>query len=319
MNKNTWNEIVKPIVVLSVISLVAAAALAAVNMVTAPVIEENERLTTLSAYMEVLPGVADASALEEVKDYQTTGIEGVVKTADGQYAIKAAEKGFDGGAITVILGFDADGVISGSWVDASTQTAGLGSHMSDPEMKDQFVGLDGTQNVAMGENGLDGRTGATISSNALFAAVNDCINCYNEVALGQEATIVEEYVNPTKEEAIAAMAPDAAEATAPEGCDEAYTSGDVTVLVASSQGMESTVTVAVAFDASGAITSVWVDAAAETEGLGTKCMEPAFTDLFAGAASADDVAAVDAISGSTVTSDAVKTAVEACVNGLAAM
>lgn len=319
MNKNTWNEIAKPIVVLSVISLVVAALLAAVNAVTAPVIEENERLTTLSAYLEVLPDVADASALEEVTDYQTTGIEGVVKTADGQYAIKAGEKGFDGGVLTVILGFDADGTITGTWVDASTQTAGLGSHMADPEIKDQFVGLDGTQNVAMGENGLDGRTGATISSNALFAAVNDCINCYNEVALGKAATVVEEYVNPTKEEAIASMAPDAAEATAPEGCDEAYTSGDVTVLVASSQGMESTVTVAVAFDASGAITSVWVDASGETEGLGTKCMEPDFTGLFAGAASAADVEAVDAISGSTVTSTAVKTAVEACVNGLAAM
>ena len=52
------------------------------------------------------------------------------------------------------------------------------------------MGVDGTQNVAMGEGGLDGLTGATISSKALFAAVNDCINCYNEVALGQAATVV---------------------------------------------------------------------------------------------------------------------------------
>ena len=46
----------------------------------------------------------------------------------------------------------------------------------------QFDGLDCTQNVVMGENGVDGKTGATFSSKALFAAINDCVNCYNELA-----------------------------------------------------------------------------------------------------------------------------------------
>lgn len=316
MNKNTWEEIVKPIVVLSVISLVMAAALAVVNSATAPVIAENERLTTLAAYMEVLPGVGDASELEEISGYETTGVTGAVKTADGSYAIKAAEKGFDGGVLTVILGFDPNGVITGTWVDASTQTAGVGSRVAGDDCKNQFVGVDGTQNVAMGEGGLDGLTGATISSKALFAAVNDCINCYNEVALGQAATVVEEYVNPTKEEAVEKFAPGASAVTAPAGCDEAYSNGDVTVLVAGKQGVMGIVPVAVAFDASGAITGVWVDASGETEGLGTLCMEPAFTGLFVGAA---DPQAVDAISGSTITSNAVKDAVEACVAGFAAM
>ena len=45
-----------------------------------------------------------------------------------------------------------------------------------------YDGLDCTQNVVMGENGVDGKTGATFSSKALFAAINDCVNCYNELA-----------------------------------------------------------------------------------------------------------------------------------------
>ena len=48
MNKTTWESTVKPIVVLSVISLVVSLLLAVFNSMTAPVIAENERATTLT-------------------------------------------------------------------------------------------------------------------------------------------------------------------------------------------------------------------------------------------------------------------------------
>ena len=66
MNKTTWESTVKPVVVLSVISLVVSLLLAVVNSMTAPVIAENERATTLAAYVDVMPSVSDASTLEEV-------------------------------------------------------------------------------------------------------------------------------------------------------------------------------------------------------------------------------------------------------------
>ena len=71
MNKTTWESTVKPVVVLSVISLVVSLLLAVVNSMTAPVIAENERATTLAAYVDVMPSVSDASTLEEVSDYTT--------------------------------------------------------------------------------------------------------------------------------------------------------------------------------------------------------------------------------------------------------
>ena len=318
MNKKTWNEIAKPIVVLTVISLVVSALLAVTNSFTAPVIAANEKAATLAAYLQVMPGVSSAGDLETVEDYQTTNVTGAVKSADGAYAFKAEEKGFDGGIVTVIMGFDSTGKVTGIYVDASTQTSGIGSHVAEADFLSQFSGIDGTQNVTMGENGLDGWTGATYSSKALFAAVNDCINCYKEVAMGADATIVEEYVNPTKEEAIEAIAPGAAALdTVPDGCTEAYSNGTVTVLSASSMGVHGQVPVLVGFDSAGTITQVWVDASGEEMGKG--CMEPAFTSLFVGLADTTGVDAVDAVSGSTYTSDAVKKAVDACVAGFAAM
>lgn len=181
MNKNTWESTAKPIVVLSVIALVVSLLLALVNSMTDPVIKANAKATTLAAYVEVMPTVSNAADLEEV-EFTTAGVEGVVRAADGSIAVKAGEAGFDGGVLTVIMGFDANGVVTGVYVDAITQTSGIGSHVADDAVKNQFVGIDAGANVVMGENGLDGYSGATISSKALFAAVNDCINAYNEVA-----------------------------------------------------------------------------------------------------------------------------------------
>ena len=182
MNKKTWDEIVRPVVVLTVISLIVSFALAVTNSYTAPVISENERLATLQAYVDVIPTVSDASELELVDNLTTTGVVGAAKASDGSVAVKAQEAGFDGGVLTVIVGFDSSGKITDLWVDASTQTKGYGSHMADESFTAQFQGLDGTQNITMGENGLDGYSGATYSSKAMFAAVNDCINGYKEIA-----------------------------------------------------------------------------------------------------------------------------------------
>ena len=180
-SNSNWETTVKPIVVLSVISLVVSLLLALVNSMTAPVIAENTKRTTLAAYVGVLPSVSDATELEEVTDYTTANVTGVVKAPDGSLAIKAEESGFDGGIVTVIVGMDANGTETGIWVDASTQTKGIGSNVSSDDFLAQFDGMDGTQNIVMNQD-YDAYSGATISSKALFAAINDCINCYNELA-----------------------------------------------------------------------------------------------------------------------------------------
>ena len=187
---SSWETTGKPIVVLTVISLIVSLLLALVNGMTAPVIKENTRprcscpsprRTTLAAYVSVMPSVSDAATLEEVTDYTTANVTGVVKAPDGGIAIKAEEKGFDGGILTVIMGFDANGAETGIWVDASTQTKGIGSNVSTDDYLAQFNGMDGTKNIVMNQD-FDAYSGATISSTALFAAINDCINCYNELA-----------------------------------------------------------------------------------------------------------------------------------------
>ena len=113
MNKNSsWETSVKPVVVLSVIALIVSLLLAMVNSFTAPIIEENQKAATLAAYVDVMPTVSSASDLEEVTDYTTENITGAVKATDGSLAIKAEEKGFDGGILSVIIGFDTNGTVT---------------------------------------------------------------------------------------------------------------------------------------------------------------------------------------------------------------
>ena len=130
MNKSTWDSTVKPVVVLSVIALVVSFLLALVNSFTAPIIDANQKAATLAAYVDVMPTVSDAKTLEEVTGYTTENVTGVVKAEDGSIAIKAEEKGFDGGILSVIMGFDTNGTVTGIWVDASTQTKGIGSNVA---------------------------------------------------------------------------------------------------------------------------------------------------------------------------------------------
>ena len=70
-SNSNWETTVKPIVVLSVISLVVSLLLALVNSMTAPVIAENTKRTTLAAYVGVLPSVSDATSRAAASSYMT--------------------------------------------------------------------------------------------------------------------------------------------------------------------------------------------------------------------------------------------------------
>ncbi len=181
IDKEMWQETIYPILVLAIIALVVSAALAVTNMYTAPVIEANEKAATLVAYVEVLPSLSDAADLETV-DYTGDNIDGVVVAPDGSIGVKAIVSGYDGGTITIIVGFGTDGTVSGIWADAISQTAGIGTKVADDSYLATFLGLDGTVNAVAGENGVDLISGATVSSKAFLEGYNACVDAYNAVA-----------------------------------------------------------------------------------------------------------------------------------------
>lgn len=164
-------------VVLTVISLLSAAALAVTYNVTRPVLEEQMRQRQIAAVAAVVPAF-DNVPTEEVIAVAEAGVEVYPATSGGQRigtAVRSFSTGGYGGRITVMVGFDPSGVITGAQVLSHTETPGLGAKMTEAAFLDQFLGLNMTDGpIAVAKDGgeVDAITAATISSRAFVDAVN---------------------------------------------------------------------------------------------------------------------------------------------------
>lgn len=175
-------SMVMPVVVLVAICLVCSALLAVLNSVTAPIIENNAKAETLAAYLSVMPEGTEATALTDIEGIATLNVEGAVSAPDGTVAVKAAAAGYSGNNVVVYVAFDASGAIANIAVDASTQTTGIGSKTGEEGFYGGFVGWSG--GAVSDGSPVDAISGATVSSKAVFAAVNSAIDCYNNEIKG---------------------------------------------------------------------------------------------------------------------------------------
>lgn len=181
--ESVFQSMIFPVIVLVAICVVCSALLAVLNQQTAPIIEENTRKETMAAYLAVLPEGTDEGSLTELADLTTNGVEGAVQTASGEVAVKAAAGGYGGKPVTVYVAFDSNGTITATTVDASTQTAGIGSKTGDESFYGGFTGWSASEQVSAGAP-VDAIAGATVSSKAAFNAVNAAIDCYNNEIKG---------------------------------------------------------------------------------------------------------------------------------------
>ena len=163
---------------LLLITAVVAAALAGVNAVTAPIIDELNAAATQEAISAVLPGGFDS----EITDYaDASGIVSKVYQGANGYAVEVGPGGFDN-TITMMVGIDNEGKVLGISVVSHTETAGLGA-VADADtpkgiaFREQFVGASGAVSVTKDGGTMDAITGATITSRAICVGVNAALEC----------------------------------------------------------------------------------------------------------------------------------------------
>ena len=199
---------------------------------------------------------------------------------------ETTEKGF-GGEITVHATLEGKKVTSLA-IDTPDETEGLGKRVSDAEFTDQFIGREGP--FVFGENGIEAITGATVTSTAALKAINRTIT-------GEEAEAEPEE---------AATEPPAEQ---PED--------DTPEISMTEQGFAGDVTAHVKLGEDGTVKSLTIDTPDETEGLGKRASEAAFTDQFVGKAGPFTFGenGIDALSGATVTSNAALKAINRAVSG----
>ena len=176
--KNNVLYILRLALTLLAITAVVAAALAGVNTITKPIIDNLTAEKTQQAIQTVLPGGYDS----EITDYNdATGLVSKIYAGANGYAFEVKPGGFDN-TITMMVGVDAEGKVLGISIVSHTETAGLGAVAAaatpaGDNFRSQFVGKSGSVAVSKDGGQLDAITGATITSRAICDGVNAALAC----------------------------------------------------------------------------------------------------------------------------------------------
>lgn len=185
MKKITAKAILVPTVALLAICLVATTLLALTNNVTAAKISENSVEKENSSRCVVLP---DAISFSDVTTLESGVSYCVGKSDEGEvgYVFTSGAKGY-GGTVSVMIGIDMDGVITGIEILSHDETPGLGANSTKPEFKERFVGKSGELTVNKTSNegqNIQAITAATITSKAVTSAVNAATAAFETVKGG---------------------------------------------------------------------------------------------------------------------------------------
>ena len=166
------NDFIMPVLVLTLICLIIAGALALINNITHPIIEEAAVERAYIAKREIIPEADEFILLESdgmpktVHEAYTTGND------TGYIFIIITDKGY-GGDMRIICGISPEGKVIKSKVLSHTETQGLGTIVFDKAV--EYEGLD--KNLA----GIDAIAGSTITSNAYKNAISDAFEAFEAV------------------------------------------------------------------------------------------------------------------------------------------
>ena len=179
---------------LTVISLVVAALLGLVDNVTADKIAAIDAENTRIAMSAVVPEGSEftdkldipeaVAAAASAQGGTLSELYGVTNGgAEAGYVMKISASGSQG-TITMMVGIDANGAITGISVVSHSETSGIGTKVIENKpnaagtpVLDQFVGMSGAGTLAVGSNitAISGATvstkGITMGANAALAAV----------------------------------------------------------------------------------------------------------------------------------------------------
>lgn len=177
-------ELIAPTLVLFLICLVITAALAVTYQVTKPIIDEINIKNANIARGELLPDAE--GAFTQVDTELAPGVLDVYGADnDTGYVFTALDKGF-GGKITVMVGVNEDGTISGVKVTNHSETPGLGTKAMTVDYLSQYQGeIAITRTDEADETQIDTVTGATVTSNAVYRAVEAALAQYELIGGGR--------------------------------------------------------------------------------------------------------------------------------------
>lgn len=185
MTASQKKDMIIPTLVLFLICLVVTGALAFTYQITKPIIDEINIRNANIARGEVLPD-AEGAFTEEISE-KSPGILEIYKADNNTgYVFTAVDKGF-GGEIIVMAGINEKGEITGVKVTSHGETPGLGTKAMTADYLSQYKGkIAITRSNESDKEQIDAVTGATVSSNAIYRAVEVSLSQFKEIGGGTQ-------------------------------------------------------------------------------------------------------------------------------------
>jgi Na+-translocating ferredoxin:NAD+ oxidoreductase subunit G len=154
-------EISKSIIVLTAVCVFATLLLSIVYVVSEPYIEKQNEVMANQKYLEIFTTADDFKEVEEgnILVLQKGLTLGIIKEINVQ--------GY-GGNIKMLVGIYENNSIAGVRILEHTETPGLGANIVLPKFLNQFIGREKGQDF---RKGIDGITGATISTEAVIKGI----------------------------------------------------------------------------------------------------------------------------------------------------
>ena len=177
-------DIIKMMVVLTVIGAVSGMTLSVIHRVTkAPIEYQTIKFVKEPAVKKVLTGYDNDPIMDRKKitvgtDERGNPVELTIFPAKKgaetfAIALEGKGKGYHG-TIGVMVGVGKDGKLLDIGVTSQSETPGVGTKVTEASFTDRFKGLSTTGAIT-----VDGISGATYSSKGVMAAVNQAIGYVN--------------------------------------------------------------------------------------------------------------------------------------------
>ncbi|HOP71778.1 MAG TPA: RnfABCDGE type electron transport complex subunit G [Thermoclostridium caenicola] len=196
-----YKEIIKPAITLFLVCVIITGALAVVNGVTKPIIEERDKAALQKSLSVVLPGAGSFSDAVDRGTLISRGYQPgeTIKNlyeaeAGGEtvgYVVEVTPRGY-GGAIRILVGIDRDLSVTGVRILSHSETPGLGSKAQDQTYLEQYLGTipENLYHVVKTAPSQDGDiaalSGATVTSRAVSNGISEAASLVRSLVKGGE-------------------------------------------------------------------------------------------------------------------------------------
>jgi len=185
MKSNTYKEYIAPVVVLVCICLVITAALAVTYGVTNPIITKNTKATADKTRTELLK---DADSFTQykgalvVEEKDSVYVQDVYTANNGAGMVATVVTKSFGGALTMMVGLDNTGAVTGVKIMDHADTPGLGTKNMTTSYLAQYKGLTKLNSKSVKDDGqINYISGASVTGSAEHYGVYTALDQYNKM------------------------------------------------------------------------------------------------------------------------------------------